>query len=197
MTGTATPGRRIHRACATGTTAIGPPGGRCSTGRSAARSAAAGIQARGCARRSLARRLLRARAGDAGRSIGHRRALRRVKPPPNGPLAARSSHQATHASSPAAANTARLCARWCAPVSTSTCPPGASHSAAPAATRRCIASPSGPPSKLRIGSCSRDSAASPLCCRRAAALVVPGRWLSGAPVRGRCLQRAPRCPRTA
>lgn len=42
-------------------------------------------------------------------------------------------------------------------VSMSKAPPGASHSSAPDATRRCTAKPSAPPSSATIGSWSRAS----------------------------------------
>jgi hypothetical protein len=72
-------------------------------------------------------------------------------------VASRSADLATRAVRPAAAKAASAREAWRSLVSLSRYPPGASHPAAPAATRRSTSSPSAPPSRAALGSCARAS----------------------------------------
>ena len=72
-------------------------------------------------------------------------------------VASRSAELATRVVRPLATKAAWADGAWRSLVSISRWPPGASHSGAPAATRRSTSSPSGPPSRATRGSCARAS----------------------------------------
>ena len=72
-------------------------------------------------------------------------------------VASMSADLATQAVRPTVARAASASGAWRSLVSLSRYPPGASHPAAPAATRRSTSSPSAPPSRAARGSCARAS----------------------------------------
>jgi hypothetical protein len=72
-------------------------------------------------------------------------------------VASRSADLTTRAVRPTAARAVSASGACRSLISLSRCPPGASHPAAPAVTRRSTSSPSGPPSRAALGSCARAS----------------------------------------